>query len=87
MEITRGSDELQRQIIEQARISFRLLGEPFPELDQLSAELRRLDANRELRGIIGSWGDTLEPESVLELLIEWTGAEEQLQRERQPLSA
>lgn len=89
MDTTRGSDELQRQIIDQIRVSMRLLGvdaasfsridaEMRPSADALnllSKELERLGANRELLAAVGSWGDTLSPESVLDLLTEWNEAE------------
>lgn len=94
MEITRGSEEIQRQIIEQARISLKLLGAESasfmrfdaemkpsrPALNLLSDEMQRLGADRELLATIGSWGDTLQPEDVLELLKEWNQAEEEQRR-------
>ena len=43
--------------------------------------LELLSANHELLGTVGSWGDTLDDEQVLELLKEWNQAEEKV---RQP---
>ncbi len=99
MEITRGTEEIQRQILDQVRVSLRLLGadtvslnrfeaymQPSaPALDSLNGELALLGANRELLATVGSWGDTLQPEEVLELLKEWNLAEGKLQQaEQQP---
>lgn len=94
MDISRGADELQRQILDQIRLSMRLLGadtasfhrfdaamRPSTQaLNLLNRELERLGANRELLGAVGSWGDTLAPESVLDLLKDWNEAEQQIRQ-------
>jgi hypothetical protein len=41
----------------------------------LYQKLEALEADRELLAIVGSWGDTLEDEEVLELLKHWNAAE------------
>ncbi len=89
MDFTRGSEDIQRQILDEIRRSMELLRADTsslqrfdaemrpsaPALNLLGAELARLGANRELLGTVGSWGDTLQPNSVLELLKEWNWAE------------
>ena len=41
----------------------------------LYKKLEGLGANRELLAVVGSWGDTLDDEEVLELLQQWNAAE------------
>ena len=43
--------------------------------DELYAAAERLGADRFLLAIIGSWGDTLDDEEVIEDLRQWTAAE------------
>lgn len=38
---------------------------------ELSEALEKIDAPPKLRAIVGSWGDTLGEEEILELLKEW----------------
>jgi hypothetical protein len=41
--------------------------------EELVGALRKLGAKSDLLGIVGSWGDTQEDESVLENLRKWNG--------------
>lgn len=83
-----GDNHTQHKIIQALRTTLSLLGETnavdlnsgLGDLnsmkERISKRLAAIDADPYLRGIVGSWGDTLEASHVLDLLNDWNRAEE-----------
>lgn len=89
IQTTHGTEAVQRNITEQLRYSLKLLGADPATLkllestsplhseviNEIYAKLESLGADSYLLASVGSWGDTLDAEEVLEKIKDWNSTQ------------